>query len=310
MPRADGGMPPPPDGDVIQVVEPPAGPGPVVMASPHSGRHYPDWFLAMTDLPLAVLRQSEDGFMDQLVARGAGTTTAWLEARFPRSFVDVNREPYELDPAMFSDPLPSYVNHRSPRVSAGLGTVARFAGSQRRIYRNKLRFDDAVSRINTYYRPYHAALRGLLQTAVAQHGFVVLLDCHSMPSTRPNNGGGREKLCDIVLGDNYRAACAPAVTTLAEQLFQQHGFSTARNAPYAGGFVTQHYGKPRSGVHVLQIEINRKLYMDEVTHLTEPGWERIGDLLGMLSTAIASLTLKRDILIQKDQKMNFPTLLK
>jgi N-formylglutamate amidohydrolase len=250
----------------------------------------------MTDLPLAILRQSEDGFMDQLVARAAGTETAWLEARFPRSFVDVNREPYELDPAMFSDPLPSYINHRSPRVCAGLGTVALFAGSQRRIYRNKLRFDDVIGRINTYYRPYHAALRDLLQTAVGKHGYAVLLDCHSMPSTRLNNGGAREELCDIVLGDNYCTACAPAVTTLAEQLFQKYGYSTARNAPYAGGFVTQHYGKPRSGVHVLQIEINRKLYMDEIAHLTRPGWEQIGDLLGILSAAITSLPLEPDSL--------------
>ncbi|MDA1091092.1 MAG: N-formylglutamate amidohydrolase [Proteobacteria bacterium] len=243
---------------------------PVVFASPHSGRDYPPEFIAASKLGMLKLRQSEDAFMDEVFAAAPDWGAPLLCAQFPRAYVDANREAFELDPEMFSDPLPDYVNTSSPRIAAGLGTIARVVTDSEPIYDAPLRFADAKRRIESLHQPYHQALKELVETTKKRFGGCLLIDCHSMPSSQddrkdggaPKTGTGTKPF-DVVLGDCFGTACAPAVTDIAGQAFVAMGFTVARNKPYAGGFTTRHYGRPKDGVHVLQIEINRALYMDE-----------------------------------------------
>jgi len=184
-----------------------------------------------------------------------------LSARFPRAYIDVNREAYELDPSMFADVLPKFVNAGSPRVRMGLGTIARIVASGEEIYVNKLLFAEAQQRIELLYRPYHRALRGLVEQTEALFGGCLLVDCHSMPS-------GGDSACersgaDIVLGDCHGASCAPQFVEAARRFLVERGFAVAINAPYAGGFTTGHYGRPSAQRHALQIEVKRSLYMNE-----------------------------------------------
>ncbi|NUB04793.1 N-formylglutamate amidohydrolase [Azospirillum sp. Vi22] len=236
---------------------------PLVLASPHSGNRYPAEFLAAARLDPRALRKSEDCFVDEIFAGAPALGIPLIRALFPRAFLDVNREAYELDPEMFADPLPPYVNTRSPRVAAGLGTIARVVANGEDIYRGKLRFSEAVRRVEQCYTPYHNALRRLVEDTRARFGHAVLIDCHSMPS--PGLGDRDNRRSDIVLGDCFGNSCAPAVTETAERFLRGLGYTVSRNAPYAGGYTTRHYGRPRQGIHVLQIEISRDLYMDEAT---------------------------------------------
>ena len=239
---------------------------PLIFASPHSGHTYPEAFIAASRLDPVTLRRSEDAFVDEIYAAAPNHGAPLLRALFPRAFVDPNRESYELDPAMFADPLPDYVNTKSPRVAAGLGTIARVVTSGEEIYRNKLRFLDARRRIDANYRPYHAALRRLLDDTRRRFGACLLIDCHSMPSVGgPMDADAGSTRVDFILGDRHGTSCAPAVTDFAEQAIESLGYVVTRNDPYAGGFTTRHYGRPREAVHALQIEINRSLYMDERT---------------------------------------------
>ncbi len=244
---------------------------PVVLASPHSGRVYPDDFIAASRLDPLTLRRSEDGYVDEIFGRAPLHGAPLLKALFPRAFLDPNREAFELDPDMFADDLPAYVNTRSPRVIAGLGTIARIVGQGQTIYRGKLSFGEALRRINRLYHPYHRALAHLIDATRRRFGHCILLDCHSMPSAGDAAGDGCSMACtDFVLGDCYGSACDGAVVATAEAWLAGRGFSVARNAPYAGGYTTRHYGRPRAGVHALQIEINRGLYMDERSFSRKP----------------------------------------
>ena len=245
---------------------------PLVLASPHSGADYPEDFLASSRLDPLTLRRSEDSFVDEIFARAPELGAPLLAARFPRAYLDVNREPWELDSAMFSDALPNYVNTRSPRVRMGLGTIARVVASGEEIYARKLRFAEARQRIESLYHPYHHALRQLVLDTEAAFGGYLLIDCHSMPSAA-NDAGGQDT--DIVLGDCHGAACAPRIVQTARAFLKERGFAVALNAPYAGGFTTGHYGNPRRGRHALQIEINRALYMDERRYRRKPGLDRL-----------------------------------
>ncbi|MBI3498628.1 MAG: N-formylglutamate amidohydrolase [Proteobacteria bacterium] len=242
---------------------------PLVCASPHSGREYPPGFLSHCALDRQALRRSEDSFVDEIFAAAPGLGAPLLCALFPRVYVDANREPYELDPLMFEDELPAYANTRSPRVAAGLGTIARVVAGGDDIYARKLRVGDALARIEACYRPYHAALSGLVEATTMRFGCSILLDCHSMPSaTGPSAGGpadtdGGRATADFVLGDCFGSACAPVVVETVETRLRAKGYRVVRNAPYAGGYTTRHYGRPQDGLHALQIEINRALYMDE-----------------------------------------------
>lgn len=252
----------------FDIVEPPRLESCLVLSSPHSGDVYPACFLASARLDARSLRRSEDAFVDQLVAGAVASGMPLLRARFPRAFVDVNREPYELDPRMFEGRLPSFINSRSVRVAGGLGTIARVVGDAQEIYARRLTVDEGIRRIDQLYRPYHAALRRLIDRARALFGRAALVDCHSMPSQQsgPQTGGlsrdDRFK-ADIVIGDRYGTSCHPAVTAALESRLRAAGYAVERNKPYAGGFITEHYGKPAEGCHALQIEVNRALYMDE-----------------------------------------------
>ena len=260
---------------------------PLVFSSPHSGRDYPDTFVKGARLDPISLRRSEDSFIDELFGKAPNFGAPLLCALFPRAFVDVNREPFELDPAMFSEKLPGYVNTGSPRVIAGLGTIARVVSNGQEIYPNKLAFKEAVNRINNFYRPYHRALEKLIADTREKFGHCVLIDCHSMPSTGgpldPDKGNGR---ADFIIGDCFGRSCAAYITNVIDTTISKFGYRVARNKPFAGGYTTQHYGKPNSGVHVVQIEINRALYMDEMRIRKNKGFEGIS---AELTNLIASL---------------------
>ncbi len=276
----------------IDILSPAEQTAPLVFASPHSGRDYPAAFLAEAALDPHTLRRSEDSFVDELFSAAPRVGAPLLRALFPRAYVDPNREPYELDPAMFADPLPDYVNARSPRVAAGLGTIARVVATGAEIYRRRLRFIDVQARIETLYRPYHAALERLVAETQARFGCCVLVDCHSMPSVGgpmdTDNGLSR---VDFVLGDCFGSACAGVVVDAAEACLRNAGYHVIRNNPYAGGFTTRHYGRPENGVHAVQIEINRRLYMNEATHTKGARFTRIAEDLEKLMTALATLPL-------------------
>jgi N-formylglutamate amidohydrolase len=277
---------------VFDFMTPPPASGPVVLASPHSGSSYTEAFLAESRLGLDLLRRAEDCHVDALFLPAAHHLAApLLRALFPRCFVDANREPYELDPNMFDDVLPDYVNTRSPRVINGLGTVARIVAHGHDIYRHKLRFAEIQQRLNHYYRPYHNALQTLLEHTRHQTGMVVLIDCHSMPSLHiGTRRRGVVGMPDFVLGDFFGSACAPAITLAAETALKLRGHSVVRNTPYAGGYITRHYGQPRHHRHVLQVEVNRALYMNEDTLERLPGhFERIADTLTVMADAIAKV---------------------
>ena len=232
---------------------------PLVFASPHSGRVYPAAFVAAARLDPVALRRSEDGFVDELFASAPEHGAPLLSATFPRVFCDVNREPWELDPGMFDGPLPSWVNTASPRVGAGLGTIARVVATGEAVYRRKLTFGEAEDRIRRLWQPYHAALAALIAETRDEFGACLLIDCHSMP-THPAQAGNPP---DFVLGDAHGTSCAQRATRLVEEALSDMGYRVRRNDPYAGGYVTRHYGRPRDGVHALQIEVARPLYMNE-----------------------------------------------
>ena len=250
---------------------------PIVFASPHSGRDYPADLLARSRLDALSLRLSEDGFVDELFGDAPSFGAPLLAATFPRVYCDVNREAWELDPSMFDGPLPDWVNTASPRVEAGLGTIARVVTTGEPVYAGRLSFAEATDRVRRLWQPYHEALAGLIAETRERFGCCLLVDCHSMPSGLP----GQAK-ADFILGDVHGTACAPRATRLVENALTERGFRVRRNDPYAGGYVTRHYGRPREGVHALQIEVARGLYMDERQVRPLPAMVRLHREIGLL----------------------------
>ncbi len=268
----------------VLVLRPTVPVAPIVFASPHSGRDYAADFVAASRLDALRLRRSEDSFVDELFAEVPALGMPLVCATFPRAFCDANREPWELDPAMFTDALPNWVNTASPRVGAGLGTIARVVASGESIYRGKLRFAEAEARIRGCWEPFHAALTTEIEAAHARFGACVLIDCHSMPA---NSLPPRGQI-DIVLGDAHGTSCAPAVVHAVEEVLTDLGFTVRRNDPYAGGFITRHYGRPREAIHAVQLEINRTLYMDEARIERLAGFEAVRHRLTRAAAAIAA----------------------
>lgn len=252
---------------------------PFVFASPHSGRIYPGSFAAASRLGAIGLRRSEDAFVDTLFAGAIELGAPMIAARFPRAYLDANRAAGELDPAMFDDALTVPVDPPGTRVNAGLGVIPRIVRDGAEIYRAKLSARDAETRLSRLYRPYHAALSKLLEETRARFGCAVLIDCHSMPSAAA--------IPDAVLGDRYGMAASHALMRKAEHDFERHGFTVARNTPYAGGYSTHIYGRPMLGHHALQIEINRALYLDE--ERIEPN-TRFADVAHRIGEALHNLT--------------------
>jgi N-formylglutamate amidohydrolase len=263
----------------VEVLRPDALTTPFIFSSPHSGRRYPAELLRMSRLDRHLLRQSEDGYVDLLFAAAPQFGAPLLRALFPRAWVDVNRARDELDQRMFADPLPSNADTRSTRVRAGLGVIPRIVADGQDIYDRKLRFFEARRRLADCYDTYHRELGGLINAARARFGCAVLIDCHSMPSAGAIPFRDNERPLDIVLGDRFGASCSGAITALAEATLTGLGFRVSRNAPYAGGHVASAYGRPHEGVHVLQIEINRALYLDERRIARTEGFERLHDNL-------------------------------
>src|SRR5687767_6091850 len=274
----------------FEIIEPAQWRGPVLFNSPHSGRVYPRAFLLAARLELATLRRSEDSFVDELALGVVARGYPLMRAHFPRCYIDVNREPYELDPRMFDGRLPSFANTRSMRVAGGLGTVARVVGDAQEIYDQRLSVDDALRRIENLYKPYHRALRRLFTRIHREFGAAILIDCHSMPSTTgPKDERPR---ADVVLGDRYGTSCAPAVSETIEETLRALGYSVSRNKPYAGGFITEHYGNPAAGLHSLQLELNRALYMDERRYERSASFAQLRTDLERLADRVGSIPLE------------------
>ena len=275
----------PPLTDPVLVLRPARQTAPVLFTSPHSGRCYAPEFLAAARLDAHGLRRSEDSFVEELFSEAADHGAPLVAATFPRAFCDPNREPWELDPSMFADPLPPWVNTTSPRVGAGLGTIARVVASGEPIYRAKMPFAEAERRVHAFWQPFHDTLAALIGGTLATFGACLLVDCHSMPSNAQLGRAGG-KMADFVLGDVHGTACAPAVPRFVEHLLTERGYTVRRNDPYAGGYITRHYGRPRERVHALQIEIARELYMDEARIERLP---RFDTLRREMTTLIAAL---------------------
>lgn len=268
----------------FRVTHPAEQTAPLVFASPHSGRDYPPNFLEAARLDATALRRSEDCFVDELFAGAMPAGAPMLAANFARAYCDPNREAWELDPSMFADALPAWVNTTSARVGAGLGTLARVVASGEAIYRRKLSFEEAAFRVHGYWEPYHEALRGLLEATRQRFGTCLLIDCHSMPA---HSCGTRSGSPDVVLGDAHGTACSPRITRAAELLLTGMGYQVRRNDPYAGGYVTRHYGRPRERTHALQIEVARPLYMDEIRLQRTSGFTTLQRDLAALARELA-----------------------
>jgi N-formylglutamate amidohydrolase len=217
------------------------------------------------------IRRSEDHYVDELFSHAPNLGAPLLLAHFPRAYLDVNREPYELDPRMFDGALPPYVNIGSMRVAGGLGTIPRIVAENMEIYRRRLSVEEGLSRIEAIYKPYHACLRRLIARTHATFGMSVLIDCHSMPGNIRLSGSDIRP--DFIIGDRYGTSAAAELSRAAMYFLEGLGFTAVRNKPYAGGFITEHYGRPVRGLHALQIEINRALYIDEVTLRKRPDFD-------------------------------------
>lgn len=262
---------------------------PFVFNSPHSGRAYLSSFLQNSRLDTTQIRQSEDAFVDLLIKDVEQVGAPVLKANFPRAYIDVNREAYELDPKMFVGSLPKHINSRSLRVAGGLGTIARIVGEKREIYRTRIPAKEGLDRIERVYKPYHGALRGLLNNVQEKFGLAILVDCHSMPSLNANRS--QDPKADFVIGDRFGTSCSAWLTSCAVGLLQNMGYNVALNRPYAGGYITENYGRPERGIHALQVEINRSLYMDERTHLPHSGFHDLRkDLLEFISLLVELVT--------------------
>ena len=260
----------------------------VVFASPHSGRAYSRAFLGRAVLDARAIRSSEDAFVDELFAAAPLHGAPLLAAEAPRAFVDVNRAPDELDPALIEGVRRTGHN---PRVSSGLGVIPRVVAGGRAIYGGRLTLAEARARIEGHWEPYHAALRALMEESRAAFGEAILIDCHSMPHEAVD--GGRAGRPDVVLGDRFGAAAAPGLVERIEVAFRRAGLRVARNAPFAGAYVAQTYGRPAQGSHAVQVEIDRALYMDEARIERRPDFARFQALLSEVVAEICAIGRER-----------------
>lgn len=256
----------------------------VVFASPHSGRDYPEAFLERTILNDREVRSSEDAYVDQLFKAAPDHGAPLLTACAPRAFLDLNRGPDELDPALIEGVR--RMSH-NPRVASGLGVIPRVVANGRMIYRGKMTAQEAHRRITDYWRPYHEKLQTLLDQNLRDFKEAILIDCHSMPHEALENVGPPGAMRPhIVLGDRFGAAAAGSVVEKIETAFSRAGFRVARNMPFAGAYITQHYGRPSRAQHAVQVEIDRSLYMDEATLQPHAGH---ADFVAALNVAIADI---------------------
>jgi len=255
----------------------------VVFASPHSGRFYPAEFTRRAQIDLLRLRSSEDAFVDRLLALVPQAGATLIEAIYPRAYVDLNRGADELDPALIEGVARA---SGGPRVAAGLGVIPRVVAGGREIYCGKISRAEAESRLLRVWRPYHARLSALLQERRGRFGQTILFDVHSMPSEAAPQRG---RSPDVVLGDRFGTSAGGSIVAATESLFARAGLQVARNVPFAGAYIAQRYGRPMEGVHVVQIEIARSLYLDEDRVEPGPDFAAFVELMTELTGALADL---------------------
>ena len=272
-------------GPAFTVDEPVSIVSPLVFASPHSGRRYPDGFMEGVSTDLLKLRRIEDAFVDRLLGRVPVSGAPVICALIGRAVVDLNRSEKELDADMYYNAPRNWAGRKSHRVSAGLGCIPRVAWNGTPIYSRKLSANEAEARLEHIHRPYHRALEALLRRAQAMFGKTWLIDCHSMPSDA--GGGGR---ADIVLGNRFGASCDNAITDFVEDWFKKCGYRVERNTPYAGGYATVRHGALATGREALQIEIRRSLYLNEEKVEPHEGLAVLRDRLGELATELRNFT--------------------
>ncbi|MDI2090353.1 N-formylglutamate amidohydrolase [Commensalibacter oyaizuii] len=262
---------------------------PILVSSPHSGAHYTQDLLSLCRLPLSELRKSEDCYVHQLFNQTTKAGGSLLRTDLPRIFCDLNREAWELDPDMYKDPLPSWCNSQTAQVKRGLGTIHKIGSNRKAIYKYYLSFKKIQQRIQTYWFPYHQKIQDFIYYSTQSHQGCIILDVHSMPS--PNKY--TPYYADIVLGDGFSQTCSPLLINNSQQFFENQGLKTLKNMPYAGGYITRHYGNPRKNIHTMQIEINKSLYMNEETLETHSGFSPlitiINRYLQWLSTQIHTI---------------------
>lgn len=270
----------------FDLFEPAVQTAPLVFCSPHSGRVYPEALLRATRLDPLTLRKSEDCYVDQLFGSVVGRGAPLLAARFPRAYVDANREPFELDPELFVERVPAFANAQSVRVVGGLGTIPRIVADGEDIYPRRLPLAVGLERIDLLYRPFHTMLTALLEQTRRRFGMAVLVDCHSMPSTATSHPHAQRP--HFVIGDRFGVSCDARLTRLVRDGLAKLGYDVHLNRPYAGGFITEHYGRPATGIHAIQIEINRALYLDETTLAPTDGFAALSATLETLTDMLMS----------------------
>ena len=232
---------------------------PIIISIPHSGTLYSNIFLKNILLSKKELQFSEDNYVDKVLEKVLSQNVSYVKANFPRSFIDVNRSPLELDSLMVSSNIPIIDEFNLTKVKSGIGVIHRVSYYGNEIYDHLLTRREIVKRLLNNYFPYHNALKLLIKNAKKINNRVLVLDFHSMPSRFLDNS------VDIVIGNNFNLSCNETISTKIINYFYDYNYSLSINDPYSGGFITKFYGKPMDRINILQIEINRSLYMNEDT---------------------------------------------
>ena len=255
---------------------------PLVFASPHSGDVYPADLGAREDLPELSLRSAEDALVDRLAAAQPDLGIPLIAARLGRAYVDLNRDPEELDPAVVEG-----ADAATARVAAGFGVIPRLTGDGQVIRDHALTRENALARLAAAHRPYHETLERLIHRARDRFGFAVLVDWHSMPSRAVGRSAG-VRSPDVVLGDRHGSSCSAEVTRLLRAQFERAGWRVALNRPYAGGWSTQRWGRPGEGLHAVQVELNRALYLNEEALTPGPNFAMTQKVIRRVTAALAA----------------------
>jgi N-formylglutamate amidohydrolase len=259
---------------------------PVVLSVPHAGRAYSESLLKAARLPLAKLQSLEDRLVDRLIWRAQSSGATAFVACAPRAEIDLNRDPREIDPNMIMPPPPGRALLQSPRTRGGLGLVPSRISGFGSIWLHRLPEEELARRLAEIHAPYHQALERVLGEAQARFGVAILLDCHSMPPREQGGGPG------VIFGDRHGASIAPDFLAAAVAAAEAAGYQVARNAPYAGGYITARHGRPSSGVHALQLELDRSLYLDEEFHSPGEGFDRASRMIADVAAALAAKALE------------------
>jgi N-formylglutamate amidohydrolase len=263
------------------IVHAPRGKLPVLLSVPHSGREYPHWLIALARQGPASLAALEDPLVDRLVSRALAKGAGGVIAQAPRAAIDCNRAEDEIDPAI----IHGHGRARpSPRARGGLGIVPSRTAAHGHLWRNAIASEDLQLRLEQAYRPYHRALELHLSSLFARHGCALLIDCHSMPSSKGSP--------QIVYGDRFGRSAAPWLMSEAIAVASEAGFTSAANDPFAGGHILDRHGSPQNGVHAIQVEVDRSCYLDSIG---KPGgrFDDVAALFESLALRLGSSLLER-----------------